>query len=145
MIQALKESHQEEETFISAKLKKLPQEYNSMERKKHEVYHDKLNHMITSDFFTKEFNLLQDRQSQIRSELRMLENKNDEYIEQSMMILNLTENLGDQFQQMAIEEKAKLLSVLFSKCKLRNDGIELNWKPPFGYIYDLYNYSLTGE
>lgn len=145
VIQALKESHQDEETYISETLKKLRQEYTTIERKKHEVYHDKLNHVITSEFFTKEYNLLQDRQSQVRSEIRVLENNNDEYIEQGMMILNLTENLYEKFQHMETIEKAKLLGVLFSKCKLKNDGIDLNWKPPFGYIYDLYNYRLRGE
>ena len=145
VIQALKESHQDEETFISDTLKKLHQEYKSIEKKKHEAYHDKLNHLITSEFFTEEYNLLQERQSQVRSEIRVLENKNDQYIEQGMLILNLTDNLYKQFLQMEFKEKSKLLGVLFSKCKLKNDGIDLNWNPPFGYIYDLYNYRLRGE
>lgn len=143
--EALVESHRDEEGYVKEKLKKLNQEYKKNERKKHEIYNDKLEGIISKEFFLDKYNELQDRQSAIRAEISSLEKKNDNYIEEGMMILRLADNLKGQFRKATPEQRAKLLSILFSKCKLKNEGIVFCWNKPFDYLYQLYERNVRGE
>ena len=142
---ALLLSHEEEETFIKNKLKRLRTEQAKNETRLHQVYNDKLKGVIDQEFFESEFRQTKQRQADIKREVERLEAKNLDYMEEGLRILELMQSIKNVYLKADMEDKAKILRLLLQNCTLKGVSIRFYWNSPFDLLVKLGQTNKRGE
>ncbi|UCC41902.1 MAG: recombinase zinc beta ribbon domain-containing protein [Candidatus Aminicenantes bacterium] len=137
IIEALNESHNEEERFVKSELAKLQREYARNENRLHQVYRDKLDGLIQEDFFKSIFNKIQQRQQEIRMDLDKLKQKNFNYMKEALLILELLQDVKNQYIRASKEQKSKILKILVSNVELKGVNTSFYWNKPFDILFEL--------
>ncbi len=136
-VEGLKYSHEEEGEFVKNELVRLQREYTRNEGMKHKIYQDKLEGEISKEFLKEEFNRIQERQQEIQSDIERLQQKNHDYMQEGLLILELVQDIKNQYVKANMEQKSKMLKILCSNLELKGVNSCYNWNKPFDILYEL--------
>ena len=92
----------------------MQSEYSRNETLKQKIYRDKLNEVISGDFFKAEFKQIEPRQEEVHADIERLKKKNFNYMKERLMILDLMKNIKNQYVKTNLEQKAKILKAILS-------------------------------
>jgi len=120
-----------------AETQKLQKEYSRNETRLHQIYEDRLNDIIPQDFFLHKFNDIQNRQQDILVDLEKLGQKNHDYIQEGILILELMKDIRKIYENANFENKAKILNVLLSNCELKGASTSFYWNKPFDILFEM--------
>ena len=144
-VEALRQSHEEEEQFVKKELAMLQRESTRNETKKHQIYQDKLEGEISKEFLIEEFNGIQQRQQEIQSDMARLQQKNNDYMQEGLLILELVQDIKNQYLKADMEQKSKMLKILLSNLELKGVDSSFHWNKPFDILYKLGESENRGE
>ncbi len=142
---ALLQSHVEEEEYIKNELARLRAEDTRCETKLHQLYDDKLNDTIDQEFFESAFKQTKKRQQEINTEIERLKQKNQNYMEEGLRILELVQDIKNTYVKAKLEDKAKILKILSSNCTLKGVSVTFHWNKPFDILFKLGQSKEKGE
>ena len=132
---ALKNSHSDESQKSKNEIKRLQLLYTKNENKIHQLYDDKLEGIITKEFFKVQFEKFQHRQLKIEEEIRSLRSKNIECINQGIELFELIQNAKEIYVNSDIKKRAEILKVIVDYCEIKNNSIKFHFNQPFDFLY----------
>ena len=103
----------------------------------HKVYEDKLEGVITEDFFKSKFADIQNRQIEIQADLDNLRKKTTRYIEQGLEIFELMKNIKNQYVKADSTQKQRIMKILVSNCELKGVNTRIYWNKPFDILFEI--------
>jgi len=128
-------SHEEEEAESKARLIRLKREHSRNESYIHKIYQDRLQDIITPEFFQSEFNEIQERQQMILYEMEREQNRNKNYIEEGIMLLELMQGIKEAYLKANLRQKSRMLKMILERCELNGEEPSFHWKKPFDILY----------
>ena len=134
---AFKKSQEDEERIAKEGLTNLQSEYSRNETKLHKVYEDKLEGVITEEFFRTKYEEIQQRQIEIYAAIEGLRKKNTRYFEESIEIFELMKNIKNQFVKANSEQKHRIMKILVSNCELKGVNTRIYWNKPFDILLEM--------
>jgi site-specific DNA recombinase len=142
---ALKQSHKDEKQIVEVGLKRLHSEYQKNQTYLHKIYDDKLDGIIPEDFFKTKFSELTQRQKEIDLEIDALTKKNLNYIDEGIFVLELLQDIKNQYDRATLEQKSKIMKVLLLNCELKGASTRYYWNKPFDLLFELGKTKKWGE
>lgn len=134
---ALLKSHDDEKRIAQDELERIQTEYKKNEISLHKVYEDKLSGVITESFFKEKFSSIQQRQADIVASQESLKRKNLNYMQEGVRILELMQDIKNQYDKGTIEQKAKIMNILLYNCELKGKNTTFYWNKPFDILFEM--------
>ena len=142
---ALLKSHDDEKRVAADELERIQTEYKKNEISLHKVYEDKLSGVITESFFKEKFSSIQQRQADIVASQESLKRKNLNYMEEGVRILELMQDIRNQYDKGTVEQKAKIMNILLYNCELKGKNTVFCWNKPFDILFEMGQYKKWDE
>lgn len=136
IIEALKESHQEEKKYKAEEIRKLESEYEGLSWKIDKLYEDKLEDVIPPNFWKSKFKEYQSRQDKITELIEEHRTAGKDYLENGVRILELAQKAYSLYVMQDSFEKRKLLDLLYWNCTLEGGIAKGELRKPFDLIAD---------
>ena len=134
LIQALKESHQDETAFHQAEVNRLHEALQKIKGRIDQIYLDKLDSKITEPFWLEKSRAWESEQNQIAEELRSHQVADRRYYDDGIKLLELASRAYELYAKQPVEQKNRLLRVLLSNCTLQNGTLRPTYKKPFDIL-----------
>jgi len=131
IIEALKESHKDEEIFHREEIQRLVKRAEALKNRLSKIYIDKLDGIIDNDFWAEKNNEWTLEHAKILQEINAHEKANINYMQQGVKFLELLENLYSQYIQLKTEEKSKMLQFIFSNFSIDGQNVRYDYNRPF--------------
>jgi len=132
--EALKESHKDEKEYHNNQIENLQKQYNKYNNRLDRLYEDKLDGIITKEFFEEKSKLWLKEQQDNLSLIEKHKKANANYFEQGIKILELTQKLYSAYLQESPNEKGQLINLLLSNCTLNDGNLYPVYKRPFNLL-----------
>ena len=136
IIQALKESHQDEKRFRAEEIRKLQTEHENLNRKISLLYEDKLDGTVPLNFWKSKSREYQSRQNMITEKIERYNRAGMEYLEDGVRILELAQKAYSLYVTQDSWEQRKLLDLIVSNSVLRDGKVYTELKKPFDMLAD---------
>ena len=136
LIKVLKESHKDKIKHITAKRDSLNNSFSKIENRLEKIYEDKLDGVITADFYKKKADEYTDEKQNIMNELKRLESDNTENYEAGFKIHELALKAKSIYESKKAtnEDRRLLLSYAFSEIKLKNGNVSVEYTKTFDFL-----------
>ena len=134
--EALKESHKDEKEYHNNQIENLQKQYTKYNNRLDRLYEDKLDGIITKEFFEEKSKLWLKEQQDILSSIEKNKKANANYFEQGIQILELTQKLYSVYLQDNPNEKGQLVHLLLSNCTLNDVNLYPTYKKPFNLLVE---------
>ena len=134
IIQALKESHQDEKEYLDEAIARLQKKYATIQHRIETMYTDKLDGRIDNDFFDQKANEWRNEQVRILRDIEQYQNANQSYFEEGIQILELARKASSLFEKQPPLEKRRLLNFVLSNCTWKDRGLDVTYRQPFDII-----------
>ena len=136
LIKALKESHKDKTEHITAKRDSLNNSFSKIENRLEKIYEDKLDEIITADFYKKKAKEYTDEKQNILSELKRLEGDNTQSYEIGFKIHELALRAKSIYEtkKATDEDRRLLLSYAFSEMTLKDGKISVKYTKSFKFL-----------
>lgn len=132
--EALKDSHKDEKEYHNTQIENLQKQYNKYNNRLDRLYEDKLDDIITKEFYEEKSKIWMKEQNDILSSIEKHKKANTNYFEQGIQILELTQKLYSTYLQESPKEKGQLLNLLLSNCTLNDGNLYPIYKRPFNML-----------
>ncbi|MBU8934774.1 MAG: zinc ribbon domain-containing protein [candidate division Zixibacteria bacterium] len=134
IVQALKDSHQDETTFRDSELLRLRKRDRELQSRLDRAYEDRLDGVIDEEYWRRVSASWRDEQNGIAHQIQKLGQSDRNYIDQAVEILELSKMAHSLYLERKTAEKRQLLQSLLSNCS--SDGINLcpTYQTPFNLI-----------
>jgi len=133
----LAESHQTKNDFHNTALKGLKQQLTQIERKRQKLWDlyimadDESYASITHDELDKMLRGLNEEKKEIETELKSHEGADDDYYVSLNLLLELVQNAGTLFRNADIEQKRKILKLVYWNLELTDGKLGYALRRPF--------------
>jgi len=132
--EALKESHKDKKKYHDKQIENFQKQYTKYNNRLDRLYEDKLDGIITKEFFEEKYKLWAKEQQDIFSSIEKHKKANANYFEQGIKILELTQKLYSAYLQENPKEKGQLVKLLLSNCTLNDGNLYPVYKKPFNLL-----------
>jgi len=132
--EALKLSHKDEKEFHDTQIKNLQSQYERIQKRLEKIYIDKLDEIVTDDFFKKMSKQWNKEQEEILKQIEKHQKANMNYYEQGIIILELSQKLYSSWKKHKNEGKRKILDLLLSNCTLNAGKLYPTYRRPFNML-----------
>ena len=140
---ALQESHQDEVEYHNKSLEELNHRYEQIQKRLNALYDDKLDGNITPEFYEEKFKQYTEEKEEILASIEMQSSAQTKYFELGISILELSQRAKEIYQKAEIEEKRRLLKLIFSNFYLEEGKLKINYSKPFEVLANAV--SVTNE
>lgn len=130
----LKEINEEKNQYYNDRIKKLETQLTKIKSKQEALYYDKLENIITMDFFKAQNQKLSE---QIIMTQKLLEKENNcdlNFYEKAELLLELLENFAERFFSFSSERKRNFLKLFYSNLTLENGKVEFTLNSTFEIV-----------
>lgn len=134
LIQALKESHQDETAFHQAEVSRLHEALRKIKARIDQMYLDKLDGKITERFWLEKSREWEDEQDQIVEQLDPIRSPTGGITTMGSNFSKLASRAYELYAKQPVEQKNRLLRVLLSNCILQNGTLQPHYKKPFDIL-----------
>jgi len=134
LVQALKESHQEEVAYNQETSQRLQEALNRVQARIDQVYADKLDGKVSERFWlekSRQWTLEQDR---IIDKITAHNGASHRYLDDGIRLLELASRAYDLYSKQSAEEKNKFLKIMLSNCILQGGTLRPTYKKPFDIL-----------
>ncbi len=129
--EALLESSKEEREYREAEVKRLNARYVKLESFISKSYDHMLEGRIKTEMWESRTAEWKSEQEEITTRLNAINHTNTDYLLEGIRLMELASKAADLFEQMTIEEKREILSLVLSNPVIKNGSIEYHYKKPF--------------
>ena len=130
----LRQSQEEKARFHKQAIDRLRAEYDKLQNRIDQIYLDKLDGEIEDAFYQKSTTKWRGEQAHIRERIGRHEKADQNYIEQGIRLLELTQRATEIFRRKGQTEKTELLRFIMPDSILEHDTVKPVFKPPFDII-----------
>lgn len=136
LVKTLKESHKDKTEHITAKRDSLNNSFSKIENRLEKIYEDKLDGIISANFYKKKAQEYTDEKQSILSELKRLEGDNTQNYEIGFKIHELALRAKNIYESKKAtnEDRRLLLSYAISEMTLKNGKISLKYTEAFDFL-----------
>ena len=113
---------------------RLRAEYDSIDAKIKTVYGDKIDGVISNEFFSRKHGELTAGQSRISHDIKRYENSRTSYMEEGMRLLEFISDAQNAFERYDVFEKRDLLNLVASNLILDDGKIVVSYRKPFDML-----------
>ena len=131
--QFLYSSYYSLKSFFS-QIKSLQEQYNKLQHRLDKIYIDKLDEIVTTEFYQEKTNEWKDEQSKILANIERHKDANTNYFEQGIRILELTQKAYSAYLEQNNTGKRNLLNILLSNCTLNDGNLYPTYRKPFDLL-----------
>jgi site-specific DNA recombinase len=132
----LQESHESKKQFHNSSLKSLKNEHNQIQNKLDILLDALLNESITRDEHAKKAYELKQRQQEINTQLSNFDGADEEFTTSLKLLLDLVQNAGLLFKSSNLEQKRKLINLVFQNLILKGGNVDYTLVKPFELFLD---------
>jgi len=132
--EALLMSHKDEQEYHSSQIKSLQEQYNKLQRRLDRIYIDKLDEVVTTEFYQEKTNEWKDEQNNILININKHKDANTNYFEQGIRILELAQKAYFAYLEQNNTGKRNLLNILLSNCTLNDGNLYPTYRRPFDLL-----------
>lgn len=112
----------------------LLRKINELESFRDDAYEDKLRGRISQEDFDKRDNKWTVALVELREDLQILENKNEDIYQRGVLTFELANQARNLYKQQENEEKVKFLKMVLSSAFLKDGKLQFEYKKPFDLI-----------
>lgn len=131
---ALKESHQDEINYRSSTLKELNTRLKQVEKRMDNLYDDKLDENITPELYKRKFKQYTEEKETIVQAIQKYSQASNKYFELGVNIYELSQKAKKLYLKATLEEKRRLISLVFSKIKLDEGNLTYQYSELFAEL-----------
>ncbi|GAI77071.1 unnamed protein product, partial [marine sediment metagenome] len=132
--EALLMSHKDEQEYHNSQIKSLQAQYNKLQHRLDKIYIDKLDGIVTTEFYQEKTNEWKDEQSKILINIERHKEANTNYFEKGIRILELAQKAYSAYLEQDNTGKRNLLNILLSNCTLNDGNLYPTYKKPFDLL-----------
>jgi len=138
---ALKNSHTNEIEFHNEALKTLQQKLDRIQKRKDQLYDDKLDGLISKEVYLEKAKKEQENEDSLLNLIKKHKKANQSYFETGLKILELCKMASYLYKQGTREEKREILQFVFSNFTITNERFDYTAKSPFSEIIKMQSRS----
>ncbi len=132
--EALLMSHQDEKEYHDSQIKSLQELYNKLQHRLDKIYIDKLDEVVTTEFYQEKTNEWKNEQNNILININKHKDANTNYFEQGIKILELAQKAYFSYLKQDNSGKRNLLNILLSNCTLNEGNLYPTYRKPFDLL-----------
>ena len=132
--EALLMSHKDEQEYHNSQIKSLQAQYNKLQHRLDKIYIDKLDEIVTTEYYQEKTNEWKDEQSKILNNIERHKEANTNYFEQGLRILELVQKAYSAYLEQDNAGKRSLLNILLSNCTLNDGNLYPTYRKPFDLL-----------
>ncbi|MEO7425728.1 MAG: recombinase family protein [Fibrobacteria bacterium] len=134
MIRALKESHAEESRFHQEAVSGLQKERDLLESRLEALYLDKLDKVISPEFFAAKSQEWQAKLTDLRAKIDRHGHAHMTYINEGIELLELSQRAVERYNECERAEKKRILNLLLSNSLWMNAALIPKYRQPFDLL-----------
>lgn len=134
LIQALKESHQEETAYHQETTQRLEDTRRRLTSRLDQVYLDKLDGKVTERFWLEKTREWEAERDRILDTLRAHDGASHRYHGDGVRLLELASRAYELYAKQSAEQKNKFLRIMLSNCTLQGGSLHPTYKKPFDIL-----------
>jgi site-specific DNA recombinase len=119
----IKQNHVQETEYKETTLKALNDRYSVLQKRIDNLYNDRLDQKITSDFWEKKNQEIIEEQNGLQDQIKKLKSEEAKYFEIWLNILDLARRAREIYEKRTPEQRRILLSHIFSNLVLIDDKV----------------------
>lgn len=131
---AIKECTQEEMAYHTFNVERMEIQIQTLQNRIDRSYADMLDGKITEGFWLKKRNEWEAQKKEFTTKLLEYQKTNGNCFEKTGRIQDLTKRASQLFKRASVEQKRKIVNLLFSRGTAYGKAIDLEIKPPFNFI-----------
>lgn len=139
----LKASVESKKDLHNDSLKMLQKQYNDIQKKLDSLLEIRMEQSITKDEYDKKTNGLRAEQYNIRTKLDKHSNADEEFAITVEYLLDIASKANKLFKSSGIEQKRRILNLVFSNFSLNGSKLEYELKRPFNMFVKRSSYPIT--
>jgi DNA invertase Pin-like site-specific DNA recombinase len=128
---SLRESHGDEIHYHHQAIKELDHRYEQIQRRLNILYDDKLDGIITPEFYEQKFRQYTEEKESILEAKKRHSNAQTKYFELAINIFELSQKAPVIFEKAALDEKRQLIGLVFDKLRLDEGKLLITYSKPF--------------
>ena len=132
--EALLMSHKDEQEYHNSQIKSLQAQYNKLQHRLDKIYIDKLDEIVTTEYYQEKTNEWKDEQSKMLNNIERHKEANTNYFEQGLRILELVQKAYSAYLEQDNAGKRSLLNILLSNCTLNDGNLYPTYQKPFNLL-----------
>jgi len=132
--EALLMSYQDEKEYHNSQIKSLQEQYNKLQHRLDKIYIDKLDEVVTTEFYQEKTNEWKNEQNNTLINLQKHKDVNNNYFEQGIKILELAQKAYFAYLEQDNTGKRNLLNILLSNCTLNKGNLYPTYRKPFDLL-----------
>jgi len=132
--EALLMSHKDEQEYHNSQIKSLQEQYNKLQLRLDRIYIDKLDEVVTTEFYQEKTNEWKNEQNNILINIEKHKDANTNYFEQGIRILELAQKAYFAYLEQNNTGKRNLLNILLSNCTLNDGNLYPTYRKPFDLL-----------
>jgi site-specific DNA recombinase len=134
LTKALSESHVDEQKQHAEAIERLKAEYDSLQKRLHELYSDKLEGRIDCDTFDTFAGDCRAKQNACLRAVELHQTADDGYMQEGIRLLQLAGGAQQFFKQQSAAEKRELPDFVLSNSVRKNGALTATFRKPFDMI-----------
>ena len=127
-------SHKDEQEYHNSQIKSLQAQYNKLQHRLDKIYIDKLDEIVTTEYYQEKTNEWKDEQSKMLNNIERHKEANTNYFEQGLRILELVQKAYSAYLEQDNAGKRNLLNILLSNCTLNDGNLYPTYRKPFDLL-----------
>ena len=137
---ALKESHQDEQSFKAVATEELRKRHETAEKRLHALYDDKLDGKIPETFYKQKYEQYTKEREEALAAIKAHDTADNRYLELGANVIDLAQRAKDIYlhENRTMEERRQLMSLVFSNLTLKASDLNASYSKPFqilsGYV-----------
>ncbi|MCB9743878.1 MAG: recombinase zinc beta ribbon domain-containing protein [Alphaproteobacteria bacterium] len=135
--ETLKQSHEDQARYHQEAIQRLEAECAKLQRRIDQAYVDKLDGLITEDFFRRKSSEWRSQQRNARSTIAKHEDANQAYMDEALMLLGLGQHAARLFSAQDATGKRKLLNFMVSNSTWGDGLLDVEWKQPYDILEEI--------
>lgn len=133
---ALKTGHAEQKQYRDKMITTLQQQYTKIQNRLDQMYIDKLDGNISTQFYDQKRTEWQKEMSQILKNIEMHQNASNSCVQEGIRILELANRAWELYEKQEMTEKRRLLDYVFSNSSWMGGRLTPNYRKPFDLIVE---------
>jgi len=127
----LKESHQDQISYRTTQLTELQARQDQLRQRLDRLYDDKVDGIISEDFFEKKHQLYAQELEDITSKINSHDLANLKNFEMGLNIFDLAQRAKELYQKASVDQKSALLRLMYEEMRLDEGELTYHYTKPF--------------
>ena len=136
ILSGMRESFKDKIEYHNTCVQQLEKQINVLQNRIDQAYIDKLDKKIDEEFWLTQSHKWLAEKENLSIKLVSYQKADTRYIEQATLILELAKKAPALFKKANLEQKRKIVGLLFSNCFIRDGNIDLELKVPYNRILE---------